>query len=521
MTHFSTRKTSQNVCLYFSTWQNNNESPSQRVPVVTSIDPVESSHGHRHLQGGPKVAELSLTYDPDTDGSEIKGAATFFQGGDRSIRLFTADCATPFSPSLTFDVVGGATNPQNDTYTYDEKGPAQSTVEFNIKLASLDDHLLDDADATTAGTGTANNVLDGGKVTVCVQLETVNTLQNYVRTITIDLTHSATATANAAQPSANVTALNIDTKLDAWVCDYNSEAVVGSVTVPGMIYVCIQCTDGYQIQEGTLSADSAYTAATVDEEYNDYMVTGTPQTTGTLVALTKATPDTWSGTPTLEVLANNKVRVSVQGLSTWAATATTSTPASSFLTITVTAQFDPVRRLATVAAYSSDETANNNRHLRQRDDEIIVYAQDSEGADEEEDSQYHWGRVRPDGGKAAREKPKLKTSIFAESAMEFAQATTTVLIHGPSPVDSNLGVPIVGVIAGTILLCLSCCCFFLGACWRRRRDDDEEEEQEKDFPDGKSIESADTYTENDMSSRNSGGGLRAPPMASVYGGRAA
>ena len=455
----------------------------------------------RQLQGGPKAPTLSLSY-PTTGGNVINGAAEFFQGGERSIRLFTADCETPFSPSVTFSVGG---NTQTDSYTYTESGSAQSTVNFDIDLVSLDNHL---------------SALDNGSVTVCVQLETVNTLQNYVRTINVDLTHSVTIdTTKVAQPVADValTALDVVTNLEAWVCAETSDdaaIVSGSKTspvvdieVPGRLYVCIEVTDGYEIQTGQLTAASDVTPSVPSKTIGDYISEPTQVSTGAWA--TTASVLGWSQENTMQTWTSKKnlVRVSVVLPSNWAQTAVVSPPPTSTVTITVTAQFDPVRRLATVAAFPGDEREENFRHLRQRDDEIIV-AQDAEDKDEGEDSQYHWGRLRPDSGKAAREKPKLKTSIFAESAMEFAQATTTVLIHGPAPVDKSLSLPIAGVIAGTILLCMSCCCFFLGAFWIRRKDNDEED-HEKNSDAG----SIDTYTDNDMSSKISSG---PPTMAFIY-----
>ena len=519
MSRFRPRKNSRNVWLYFGDLR-------LSLCTIPQIDDnIESRHNLRQLQGRPNDPELALT----TSGSTITGTADFNQGGQQTIRLFRENCSDKFEDTSStptdyaeFVVTSTPSPTPSVGSVYSASGNAADDVVFELSMDELYTYLVDN---TGVEGGTDGDALDGGIVTVCIQLESVNTIKNFIRDITIDLTHSATIDTTVAQPDANVDALNIDTTLTAVVCDYNSEnAIAAPITVPGMIYVCITCTDGYRIEDGTLTADSAFTGSNPDEAYNNYLDTTNIQTMGTGKTLIDATSNilsnTWSSDPTSERLADNKVRVSVQGLSSWAATATNAaeTPPSSVLTITVTAQFDPVRRLATVAAFASDEAAEKNRHLRQRDDEIIIYAQDAEDKDQDEDSQYHWGRLRPDGGKAAREKPKLKTGIFAESAMEFAQATTTVLIHGPAPVDNTLSVPIAGAIAGTILLCCSCCCFFLGACWRRRRDDDEEEE--KDFPDAKSIGSADTYTENDTSSKDSSG-FRIPPLASVYGGRTA
>ena len=455
---FSPRKNSRNVWLYFD---------DLRLSFVPSQidDNIESRLNLRQLQGRPNDPELALT----TSGSTITGTADFNQGGQQTIRLFKENCSDKFedtsvSPTDYAEFVVTSTTPSANSVgsVYSASGNADDDVVFELSMDELYTYLEDNTDVEG---GTNGNELDGGIVTVCIQLESVNTIKNFIRDITIDLTHTATIDTTVAQPDANVDALNIETALTAVVCDYNSEnAIVAPITVPGMIYVCITCTEGYRIEDGTLTADSAFTGSNPDEAYNDYLDNTNAQTMGTAKTLTDATApsalsNTWSSTPTSERLADNKVRVSVQGLSSWAATATNAaqTPPSSLLTITVTAQFDPVRRLATVAAFASDEAAEKKRHLRQRDDEIIIYAQDAEDKDEDEDSQYHWGRLRHDGGKAAREKPKLKTSIFAESAMEFAQATTTVLIHGPAPVDDTLSVPIAGVIAGTILLCCSCC----------------------------------------------------------------
>ena len=491
------------------------------IPQIID-DNIESHQSQRQLKGGPTEPELTLT----TSDSIITGTADFNQGGQQTIRLFKKNCSDKFettSGSITdyaeFVVTSTPSPTPSVGSVYSASGNANDDVVFELSMAELYSYLVDN---TGVAGGTDGDAKDGGEVTVCIQLESVNTIKNYIQKITIDLTHSATINTDAAQPDASVEALNIATDLTAWICDETSDdastvsgsksSAVGEIEVPGRLYVCIEVTDGYEIQLGELAASSDVTTPNPSHSITNYMSGPTVVTTG---AWANDGAGIWSQDDTVQTWTTKKnlVRVSIIAPSNWAATATSTAtdPPASTVTVQVTAQFDPVRRLATVAAHSFDETAETNRHLRQRDDEIIIYAQDAQDKDEDEDSQYHWGRLRPDGGKAAREKPKLKTSIFAESAMEFAQATTTVLVHGPAPVDNTLSIPIAGVIAGTILLCCSCCCFFLGACWRRRRDDDEEEEEHEKNSDTGSV---DTYTENDLSSK--GSSSRPPAIAFVY-----
>jgi len=192
------------------------------------------------------------------------------------------------------------------------------------------------------------------------------------------------------------------------------------VEVPGKIYVCIETTEGFQIQSGGLTADSSYTTGTdPDLSISDY------------VGLTTGVTDTWDAGNTFQTWTTkpNLARVSFMAPSSWAPVDTTGTATPATLTIDVTAQFDPVRRLATVSASARNE--NEKRHLRTRRHE-----------DQDLESPLHWGRLP--------ESPLKELAVEAGmffpptptiQAMEMASASTTVLLHGPAPATPTLPLP--------------------------------------------------------------------------------
>jgi len=455
--------------------------------------------------GAPNPPELTLT----ADGNQINGTANFYQGGTKYIRLFTSDCNATFNlPEVEFKYIdGNGVETETSDSVYEFFTPANVAEDFILPLDDLYQHLDSD---------------DDGEVTICIQLESVNTLKNFVRNISLDLTDDYTFDVNATQPEADIADVTVATNVIAWVCDNTSDDpliddALDSVEVPGKIYVCIQATEGFEIQSGGLEVDSSNTGTGTDLSITNYMEITTDGETGTWTEFD--TVQTWAGKP-------NLARVSFMGQSDWAPPATADERLAADLTIVVTAQFDPVRRLATVSAIASDDI--ERRHLRKSDNDVRQ-REATEGEDQEEVSQFHWGRLRNNPDKSTRDKPKLKTSIFSPDfshpAMEIATATatTTVLVRGPAPVDTSISAPIAGVIGSAILLCMAGCCFFLAFCCKRRRDGDEEED-ENDFPDTKSL---DTFTGNDDSSNGKGsgmggrGGFSAPPAAQLYGGRAA
>ena len=286
---------------------------------TTSLRRQDVLHGDgmRNLQGGPKHPDLSIT---STDGGTIKATAQFFQGGDRYIRVFTNDCETKFDPDVKF-TVGGSPSSESE---WTKKGSAEEKVDFVIPLKHLNDHL-------------DNN--DGGKVAVCIQLETVNTFTNTQVTVELDLTHSATAVSvEAKQPDAiDLDPVNVETKVDAWVCagddadpDFN-DTPISSLEVPGKIYVCIEVTDGYAIRSGKLVADADHTAVE-DKVIDNYMSIAVKGETGK-----------YNEEDTIQILKSNLIRVSIMGDRKWAPVL-----ASTTLKITIDAYFEPDagRRLA-------------------------------------------------------------------------------------------------------------------------------------------------------------------------------
>jgi len=455
--------------------------------------------------GAPNPPELTLT----DDGNQLQGTATFFQGGTKYIRLFTSDCATTFSgPPVEFKYDndnGVETETIGSVYSYDSAASAAAKG-FTLPLDDLHQHL--------SGT-------NDGSVTICIQLESVNTIQNFVRTINLDLTDGYTVTITAQQPGADIADVTVETDVIAWVCDNTSDDpliddALDSVEVPGKIYVCIQATEGFEIQSGGLEVDSSITTADPDHSITNYM------------ALETGIKNNWDEDDTVQTWAGkpNLARVSFMGQSDWAPTATADEQLTATLTIVVTAQFDPVRRLATVSAIASDDI--ERRHLRQIHDDVRQ-REVTDGEDQEEASQFHWGRLRQDGTKVStRDKPKLKTGIFSPDfthpAMEIATATTTVLVRGPAPVDTSISAPIAGVIGSAILLCMAGCCFFLAFCCKRRRDSDEVED-DKSFPDSTKRTSFNTQIDDSSDGEDSKldglHGFDPLPMASLYGGRAA
>jgi len=374
------------------------------IGSIAQVDAGRIGDNHRQLQGGPSPPELTF----NGNGNKFDGNAKFYQGGQKYIRLFKDDCVTKFAdPAVEFkylDNDGVETDTTNSVIDYSSPAsPAESDLDFTLPLDDLHEHLSGDNDGT---------------VTVCIQLESVNTLKNFIRTITLDLTDSVTVlTVEAKQPGADIGDVTVNTDVTAWVCDNangtpDSSSPVTSVEVPGKIYVCIETTDGFQIESGALEATSAYTNNDPDENIVNYM------------ALTAGETDTWSAENTVQVLKPSLCRVSIVAPSTWAPTATTANPTgSSTLTIEVTAQFDPVRRLATVSAIASDES--ETRHLRTRRHE-----------DQDLESPFHWGRLP----ESTLEDLKLGAGmVFASptatiQAMEIATASTTVsLVRGPTP----------------------------------------------------------------------------------------
>ena len=216
--------------------------------------------------------------------------------------------------------VGGVSSADSE---WTENGNANEKVDFVIPLKHLNGHL---------------DTTDAGKVDVCIQLETVNTLSNTQVTVQLDLTHSATAVSvEAKQPDAiDLAPVNIETKVDAWVCAGNADnpaitdTKIDSLEVPGKIYVCVEVNEGYAIQSGKLVADAARTQGD-DKTIDNYMV------------LASGVTGQYNVADTFQVLKPNLVRVSIMGDRNWAPVLSSDT-----LTITVDAYFVPTadRRLA-------------------------------------------------------------------------------------------------------------------------------------------------------------------------------
>ena len=273
----------------------------------------------RNLQGGPKHPDLKIV---STVGGTITASAAFFQGGDRYIRVFKNDCITKFFPNVDF-TVGDASSIDSE---WTENGSAGDTVNFVIPLKHLNGHL----DNT-----------DGGKVDVCIQLETVSTFSNTRVPVELDLTHTATAiSVNAKQPAAvQMQGIDINTQVNAWVCAGNdadpafTDTKINELEVPGKIFVCIEVNDGYAIRSGKLVADAAQTQGD-DKTIVNYMDD---------TVLATGLTGVYNTADTIQILKPNLVRVSIMGDRNWAPVL-----ASNTLTITIDAYFEPDagRRLA-------------------------------------------------------------------------------------------------------------------------------------------------------------------------------
>ena len=116
-----------------------------------------------------------------TSGSTITGTADFKQGGQQTIRLFKENCSDKFettSGSTTdyaeFVVTSTPSPTPSVGSVYSANGNAASDVVFELSMDELFEYLVDDVDV--AG-GTYGDALDGGIVTVCIQLESVNTIK--------------------------------------------------------------------------------------------------------------------------------------------------------------------------------------------------------------------------------------------------------------------------------------------------------------------------------------------------------
>jgi len=123
----------------------------------------ETPHANsRHLQA-PRHPELSVK----PNGNKIDASATFYQGGQQSIKIFAGDCSTASPIQFTI----GEINPTN-SYTYTAPAnPATSIVDFEISLVGI---------SFVRG-------LDNGDVVLCVELETANTLRHTLVRVDLDL----------------------------------------------------------------------------------------------------------------------------------------------------------------------------------------------------------------------------------------------------------------------------------------------------------------------------------------------
>ena len=131
-------------------------------------------------QGPPPKPELSVR----SNGSKIDAAASFHQGGRRSIRIFDKDCITTSPLQFTVDGM-----PSTSSYTYSTPAePADGTVDFEISLRSIlslkdKEHPNDD-------------------VVLCILLETTHTLHRTLLTVHADLYKESTFGMNAQQSAA-------------------------------------------------------------------------------------------------------------------------------------------------------------------------------------------------------------------------------------------------------------------------------------------------------------------------------
>ena len=118
-------------------------------------------------QGPPAKPEFSAR----PAGNAVAAAATFHQGGHRSIKLLLDDCLTP-SP-LVFSVEGSADGQSVHSYSYDApQTPSTGIVDFIISLVGVFELKMDRPNAD---------------VVVCVELATTHTLARTLLTIDVDL----------------------------------------------------------------------------------------------------------------------------------------------------------------------------------------------------------------------------------------------------------------------------------------------------------------------------------------------
>ena len=209
---------------------------------------------NRHLQGEPQHPDLS---NVATTGGKFSADVTFYQQGNQYIRILKNDCKTKFTPGVEFSADSKASSKSE----WAETGGANDVVPFEIPLKNFLNHIAD----------------DNRQVDICIQLETDNTLTNIQYEVKLDLTHETAAfSVDVKQPDAVVAGVTVNTQLTAWVCAGDDASPVlankiDELEVPGKIYICIKCTDGYAIRRGELSADAAETGPGSDKKIANYM----------------------------------------------------------------------------------------------------------------------------------------------------------------------------------------------------------------------------------------------------------
>ena len=264
----------------------------------------------------------------------------------------------------------------------------------------------------------------------------------------LDLTHETAAfSVDVKQPDAVVAGVTVTTQLTAWVCAGDDASPVlankiDELEVPGKIYICIKCTDGYAIRRGELSADAAETGIGSDKTIANYM------------ALPNGVTGQYSVDDTYQVMSTSGdlIRVSIMGDRTWAPVLSQST-----LSITVDAYFEPVTgRLLASDSYEG-----------------------------EEGKKFQPGSLRIRGD----DQESTTSESFFHEGVEFSSFTTTVQLNGPSEEKKDT-TAVMGCAIGAGTLVFICCFYFILA--RKLRPDNKEENNNKAaiYPDVKSVVSS-------------------------------